>query len=229
MTAVEGLKPGLFGKHPARGDFVESGLSPAVVSGLERWLDAAFGDCRARLGPHWEATWDGAGQALCFWIGEGLAGGDVLAGVLRPSRDKVGRRYPLLMLVATGPGLAPLPPLLADPAPWANPLREGLEAALARDSFDAVADLLGGVTVPIDPQAAVLAGAAELVAVRPDGDTTRLFADSRAADTRRAVATRSYWWQTGGDETRLYTAPTLPSGQALAWFLSPPAAQQVAP
>jgi type VI secretion system protein ImpM len=99
------LKPGLFGKHPARGDFLDSGLSPAVIAGLERWLDGALAECRSLLNPQWETLWDAAqadtaARGLCFWIGEGLAGGEVLAGVLRPSRDKVGRRYPLLLLLA---------------------------------------------------------------------------------------------------------------------------------
>lgn len=227
MTAPGLLKPGLFGKHPARGDFLDSGLSPAVISGLERWLDGALAECRTLLQPQWEALWDAAqadtaAQGLCFWVGEGLAGGEVLAGVLRPSRDKVGRRYPLLLLLAAPPAVAPLPPLLADPAAWIDPLTARAQDIARRDAFDTVPDLLAGLDLPETPQAAALAGAAELVAMRPDGDVTRLFADSRDADYRRAAAQRSYWWQTKPQETRLYTATTLPGGQALAWFLTAP-------
>lgn len=228
MTVPGPLKPGLFGKHPARGDFLDSGLSPAVIAGLERWLDGALAECRSLLNPQWETLWDAAqadtaARGLCFWIGEGLAGGEVLAGVLRPSRDKVGRRYPLLLLLAAPPHAAPLPPLLADPSAWIDPLVTRGQEIARRDAFDSVPDLLSGLDVPAVPQAAALAGASDLVAMRPDGDTARLFADSMEADYRRAAAQRGYWWQTSPSETRLYTAAALPGGQALAWFLSAPA------
>jgi type VI secretion system protein ImpM len=220
-------KPGLFGKHPARGDFLDSGLSPAVIAGLERWLDGALADCRTLLSPQWEGLWDAAQddsatRGLCFWVGEGLTGGEVLAGVLRPSRDKVGRRYPLLLLIAAPPATAPLPPLLEDPSPWIDPLIAHSQDLARREAFDTVPDLLTGLDLPAVAQGSALAGASDLVALRPDGDTARLFADSMAADYRRAAAQRSYWWQSNAQETRLYTAATLPGGQALAWFLTAP-------
>ena len=212
------LRLGLFGKHPARGDFIEAGLGPVLLPGLEQWLDAALTTCRTTLGPAWEQVWDAAApRAICFWMGEGLAG-EVVAGVLRPSHDKVGRRYPLLVLAAGPAGLAPPPPVLGAPDAWMMPLTGLLEDILQRRDFETTAALLADATAPVLAQDG-LAGPSEVLALREDGDLARLFDDACAADHRRSAAGRSYWWQAGVHGARFFAGAGLPDGRILAWFL----------
>jgi type VI secretion system protein ImpM len=94
------MSPGLgfFGKLPARGDFVRSGLPRDFVSRWDAWLSSVL---PAAL----EATGDGWLRAPVwrFSLASGVCG-DAAAGMLFPSFDKVGRRFPLT-LARLGPGL----------------------------------------------------------------------------------------------------------------------------
>lgn len=212
------LRLGIFGKHPARGDFIETGLGPVLLAGLEQWLDATLTTCRAALGPVWEQAWDGAApRAVCFWMGEALAG-EVVVGAMRPSRDKVGRRYPLLVLTAGPAALAPPPPVLSAPDDWMSSLTGLLDDILLRTEFESAAGLLASHTVTAPSQDG-LTGPAELLALREDGDLSRLFGDICAADHRRGAAGRSYWWQAGTNGARFFSGTGLPDGRIFAWFL----------
>jgi type VI secretion system protein ImpM len=84
------LIPGFFGKLPATGDFVSRGLPSAFTAAWDRWLARHLA---TRLP-------DGA-PPLFFH----RAGPPQVSGVVLPSRDRAGRRFPLT-LAATG-ALAP--------------------------------------------------------------------------------------------------------------------------
>lgn len=96
---------GLFGKLPAHGDFVRRGLRGGFCEAWDAWLRAGILAARAALG---EAGWQAAWQATPPWrflLPAGTCGPDAVAGVMLPSRDAVGRAFPLT--VATlGPGAA---------------------------------------------------------------------------------------------------------------------------
>lgn len=81
---------GFFGKLPARGDFVLSGLPRGFVSSWDVWLRRVL---PAVLGSMSDG-WDGA-PAWWFRLPAGVCGADPVAGVVLPSRDSVGRRFPL--------------------------------------------------------------------------------------------------------------------------------------
>lgn len=85
----------LFGKLPSRGDFVRRNLTPDVAARLDAWLDAELGR-RAWDDPDaWEAAFE-ASPSWRFHLGEGLVGSTPVAGVMAPSRDRVGRAFPVL-------------------------------------------------------------------------------------------------------------------------------------
>src|SRR6056297_1529998 len=90
------MPPGLFGKCPARGDFVSAGLPPDILRPWEDWVAGLTADILAALGPEPGPAWDAA-PPIRFWIGGGPPRG-LAAGILLPSRDKVGRRFPLTLL-----------------------------------------------------------------------------------------------------------------------------------
>lgn len=76
---------GLFGKLPTAGDFVFRGLGESFRARWDRWLTRHLAG-RA----HWPAG------GLRFRL---RSGGRAASGLVLPSRDAVGRRFPLSVLV----------------------------------------------------------------------------------------------------------------------------------
>lgn len=179
----------IYGKHPAKGDFLEAGVPPALRAGLEGWLDASLAAAREALGPDWPQVWAQA-PTLCFWIGE-AAFGEVVAGVMVPTQDRVGRRFPLVAL-ATGAD-APPPPV-AGAGGWHASAAQHLAGCLSWPGFDQPSALLAGLT-PAEGAGSV--ASADFWAVRPGADVDALWADVTVTDHRHAAAARSFWWVAG--------------------------------
>ena len=204
----------VFGKHPAHGDFLSFGVDRLIEQGLTRWLDATLSTVRTRCGGDWAPFWDAA-IATRFWIGQAVIG-QTLAGVLFPSRDAVGRRYPLIVAVAG----SPVPPPVIEPdqtlwdtlqnLPDGGDVRgwmAGAHEALARCPWVA-----GDETMAL----------AELWARRGDGDAEALLRDAERMDHAHAALSRSYWWQRGGTPGAAASwlgCQGLPDAAALAWCL----------
>lgn len=210
---------GVMGKHPGFGDFVQSGLDKPVHEALEGWLNAALSQLKAQTEEegNWSHWWD-ATQSLRFWIGRDVLGVP-LAGVLRPSRDKVGRLYPLL-LVAQNVALPP--PGEGDETeqlPW-----EQLEAHLdAVAPGNGAASLLDGLTLDLPAEDAAARGLGHTIwAHHPEGDLQALLRAAARADVARAALRRSYWWA-AGTQTHLPVwlgCDGLPDAGALGWLLA---------
>ena len=92
---------GFYGKIPARGDFVRSGLPHAFVDPWDRWLQQGIATSRAELGDNWIAAWLEA-PIWSFAMAPGICGPDAVLGLWMPSVDRVGRHFPLT-LAATVP------------------------------------------------------------------------------------------------------------------------------
>jgi type VI secretion system protein ImpM len=90
---------GFFGKLPARGDFVRTGLPRDFVAHWDAWISGV-------LPAAVEATKDGWLQAPIwrFGLAPGVCGADPVFGLLLPSIDKVGRPFPLT-LACLGDGI----------------------------------------------------------------------------------------------------------------------------
>lgn len=85
---------GFWGKLPARGDFVQVGLSRGFVEAWDGFMSAALADARARLGDGWQEAWMVA-PLWRFALSAGLCGPSAVLGVWMPSVDKAGRHFPL--------------------------------------------------------------------------------------------------------------------------------------
>jgi type VI secretion system protein ImpM len=94
---------GLFGKLPARGDFVRLGLPGSFVAPWDSWLQLVLAGSRERLGAAWLPAWLEA-PVWRFALAPGLCGADGMLGLLLPSVDRVGRYFPLTIAVAPAPG-----------------------------------------------------------------------------------------------------------------------------
>ncbi|GAB1478664.1 hypothetical protein MASR2M74_12120 [Paracoccaceae bacterium] len=203
---------GVYGKHPAKGDFIDYGLPPAVLKRLEVWLDAVLAEARTALGPAWEAVWPAAPR-LHFWLGEGIWG-EPVAGVMAASRDRVGRRFPLVML-ATG-GDVPPPPVTAAAQSWHVALSAHLAACMGRSVLDQPAELITDAPWPEAAEGVVAAVPSEFWAVRPGASAAALWEDVALADHRSAAAGRSYWWVAGDDAVAAPEAAAEPEAASVA-------------
>lgn len=146
---------GLYGKVPAHGDFVRRGLPSSFVTPWDSWLAAGIAVARGQLGAQWEAAWDSA-PAWRFALPPGACGPDAVAGVMLPSQDQVGRRFPITLAALLPPGA---PPPDAD---WFDALEA---AALAGQAGRADADALSAA-LPV-PGAPILAQPFALPPIMP--------------------------------------------------------------
>ena len=214
---------GIHGKHPGFGDFIGVGLPATAAQGLLPWLDNVLANVKESLGDDWDAVWDAA-PALRFWIGGGLWGGPHLRGVMIPSRDRVGRRYPLMAVLETD-GAAPV----TDPA---QDFYDRIESVLRGpvDSAQALRDAVNAaIGDPADADAAP-AQPATFWAANPAAGAETLLGGLAATDALRAQGLRSYWW-VSGDGARASAAIAcggLPDPGGILWLLQGVAAQALA-
>lgn len=209
---------GILGKHPGFGDFLRHGLSEDVAGRVAGWIDPTLHALRDQQGDRWDGFWDAA-RSLRFWIGRAVAG-RTLAGVMRPSRDRVGRRYPLV-LMAEG---ADLPaPVEAPGQAFYEALETHLDSALPGEGAKSLLSGLDPAALPVAAETPeMLALGPILWAHHPEGDLSALLEAAGPVDRARATTTRSYWWAPGapGRAAIWLGQPGLPAPAALGWLLA---------
>lgn len=106
MSGAAGF--GAFGKMPAVGDFFRLNVPAPFVSAWDAWIQTTMLAAQARLGGDWDTHYMSA-PIWRFSLAAGLAGPQKMLGVLMPSVDRVGRRFPLTLAAPMEtPGPAPL-------------------------------------------------------------------------------------------------------------------------
>jgi type VI secretion system ImpM family protein len=96
MNAMTATRLGFFGKLPALGDFARRGLPPAFVQPWDDGMQQAMAVARQRLGARWQDAWRGA-PTWRFLLAPRVCGEYAWTGIVGPSRDRVGRGFPLVM------------------------------------------------------------------------------------------------------------------------------------
>ncbi|MGE0434944.1 MAG: type VI secretion system-associated protein TagF [Planctomycetota bacterium] len=81
-----------FGKLPVYREFIQQDARYEAVDLLEGWFNDGITDAARELGDRWALSFDERPPVRFFYIPPG--GARLLAGVIRPSFDAVGRRYP---------------------------------------------------------------------------------------------------------------------------------------
>jgi type VI secretion system protein ImpM len=199
-SAQAAALPGWYGKIPALGDFASRRLAPAFIGFWDAWLQRQI----LAGGAH--------GLPWRFLLLPGVCGAGCWAGLLAPSRDKVGRRFPLTLAL----GLAPQPDTVAAllaAEDWFAALDAialaVYEAGTGPDQLDAA--LLATPAPGAPPAAADEAARAlgqwwrqpsssctALALGPPDGDRIGLLLARAAAHALAPEAAgRSLWWRTG--------------------------------
>lgn len=91
---------GAFGKMPSVGDFFRFATPANFVTPWDNWLQRGILGAQEEMGDTWDAHYMSA-PIWRFCLSPGLAGPQKVMGVLMPSVDRVGRRFPLTLMAAT--------------------------------------------------------------------------------------------------------------------------------
>lgn len=142
---------GAFGKTPSLGDFFHINAPQGFVRVWDDWVQGAMMAAAQAGGDAWDDLYMSS-PIWRFTLAPGLAGPAKIQGVLMPSVDRVGRRFPLsLMAAINGDGPASLDHLTHDET---FELLEDLALSTLEDGMDRdrLAALLAEITPPAAPQ-----------------------------------------------------------------------------
>ncbi len=197
------MSAGLFGKLPAKRDFVAANAARRFLEVWENWLQAGVATSRQVMGTSWIEAYNRA-PIWRFWLGADI-GGEATIGVFMPSIDGVGRSFPLSVFVGEGEASLPPPELEPNDA-WCEAAEAALLGALDPSAtLEAFADKFALLPAPaLLPRSAVVAGFRELpeggVVIRNvDRQISLAFLAARRFGQRRAFASQSFWWTIGGE------------------------------
>jgi type VI secretion system protein ImpM len=116
-AATAAITAGWFGKIPATGDFITRRLPEPFREAWDRWLQQVLAGSRERLGAGWDECYLSM-PAWRFLLSPGMVGAGGWAGVLVPSVDAVGRRFPLTVACALPGENVDLPGTALAAAAW---------------------------------------------------------------------------------------------------------------
>ncbi|HXT81674.1 MAG TPA: type VI secretion system-associated protein TagF [Acetobacteraceae bacterium] len=102
-AVASAVSVGFYGKLPARGDFVQAGLSRDFTDPWHAWLQTVIAGSRTIMGESWLPAFLEA-PVWRFALTDGLCGKSCVLGLMLPSVDRVGRYFPLtIAALATHP------------------------------------------------------------------------------------------------------------------------------
>lgn len=233
-AATAGLPPGWHGKLPSLGDFASRRLGSEFIEPWDGWLASGLLALREQRPEGWLQDYLGSPSwrfLLMPGVLPGEAGRQGWAGVLMPSVDRVGRYFPLTLVLPLGAGPAHTQEMNGLWA-WLSRLDELARDALFEDwTADRLEDELARMALPaLSPPlaegAAMPAMAGALVApigAGPADAALHIGAQAQAAwaEGARGLA----WWHARPDEQapRLWVSRGLPGAAAMTQLFGPAA------
>src|SRR5271156_5322194 len=94
------MSAGLFGKLPAKRDFIGANASRRFLDVWEPGLQAGVATSKQMLGPQWTEAYNRA-PIWRFWLGVDFCG-EATIGAFMPSVDGIGRSFPLAIFAGEG-------------------------------------------------------------------------------------------------------------------------------
>jgi type VI secretion system protein ImpM len=199
------MRCSLFGKLPAKRDFIAL-FSPRVFLDVwEPWLQASISASRQNLGEDWQEAFLTA-PIWRFWLGADICR-TPLAGALMSSMDGVGRYHPLTIFAVADPG-APIPPPDIDAQDaWFAKAEDFLLSTLDKDTaYDTITAALDQLPPPASQAGEALADG--LLALREGTvaspavgrEFVDVLAELRRANHVNIYAAASFWWTLGGGD-----------------------------
>jgi type VI secretion system protein ImpM len=194
------MQAGIFGKLPAKRDFVSYGLTRPFLDGWEQWLQSGVAESRHALGEGWKDIFLTL-PIWRFWLGPGLFG-QAATGVIMASVDGVGRYFPLTICACAEPDECL--PSATDPGleAWLSTCEQTVLGLLDdRVAFEppAILEALGtppGLLVP-----ATAPHAAQPMTFWTDGERSLedAFAELERTDCSSLEQLRGLWWTLAGE------------------------------
>jgi len=97
ISGAGGVGVGLYGKHPCTGDFLRLNASGQEVQQLDEWIAAGM-EAGSRLMPNWDPSFHQVSHlSFMFHNPDDRGSGYSLLGVMTGSRDRAGRKFPLVL------------------------------------------------------------------------------------------------------------------------------------
>jgi type VI secretion system protein ImpM len=219
----------LFGKLPAKRDFVAVGMPRELMRFWEVWLQGGLSASQQALGTDWRDIYLHA-PIWRFWLGREHLGQEVM-GAFMPSLDGVGRFFPLAVMVQAPAGQAFPAPGENDQQAWFDAVETFLLDTLEPGaSYDATLAALAGLGLP------ETVARDDIGTTRPRGlvgvtgrdgepDMPALIARLEAADQVARRHAGSYWWSIGGESfpAMALHSPGVPQAHDFAVLLTGPA------
>jgi len=199
------ITPGLYGKLPARGDFLSRRLDAEFIAGWDAWLQRAIRESREALGERWLECFLSA-PVWRFALPAGMYSKPGWVGLMVPSVDRVGRYFPLTLAAPLHHETIDLAATLAAALGWLDSVEAlALEALRPELDFDAFDQRLVAAALP----------AGVPVAAAPSDDTVPIGA------TQPTFQSWAFAPDAGDDSlTRLLSAPPHELRAASAIWLS---------
>jgi type VI secretion system protein ImpM len=215
------MRCGLYGKLPAKRDFVSLGVPRNFLRIWEPWLDQGLRESRADMGlAEWTEAFASA-PIWRFWLGRDLCGKPIV-GAIMPSMDACGRFYPLTLVGAAESGEVLAPPTVDPHFAWYDEAETFLLATLdGNTSFDATREALARLSRRTDP-----AGAdgedAGVPLPAPEAALQKLLAALALAPREIPVEQVAFFWTLGGEDypPAALMHRSMPAPRAFARLLS---------
>lgn len=204
---------GAFGKMPSAGDFFRLNTPGGFVRVWDNWLQQVMLAGQGAYGPGFDAHYMSA-PIWRFTLSAGQAGAGKVMGVMMPSVDRVGRRFPLTLMAALPtPGPAALDHL-SEPTLFARLEDVALDALEDTMSRDKLSEVLAQMPVPDMRKVAPLP-ALDSALVISGAQGPEVLPPSLSGDALEARLTGcSLWTAVLDGEPRMMACPGLPQGQA---------------
>lgn len=221
------MRCGLYGKLPAKRDFIAVSTPREFLAAWEPWLQGGISASRVKLGPAWQEAYLRA-PIWRFWLGAEICGAPVL-GAIMPSVDGVGRYFPLTIFVRCEPGEELAPPEIDSNDEWLSKAEELLLSALSEGTdFEALTGALESF-----PSARASSPSAQEGTFRrlPDGSVTaplqgraleETLSGIRRLDHVRLYGSATFWWTLGGEgfASQVLAARRMPDPYVFAGMLT---------
>jgi type VI secretion system protein ImpM len=191
------MRCGLFGKLPAKRDFVTLSVPRGFLRVWEPWLEQGLIESRRQIGlDGWLHVFTAA-PIWRFWLGEDVCGKTVI-GAMMPSVDACGRMFPLTLIGVAEAGDKIAAPVI-DPL-WAWFARA--EAVLTRtldqaECFEATREALLGLACLSHGKDLPERGSEDSLAAALE-KLEKIFARLKEEPWSSPCASTSYFWTAGG-------------------------------
>jgi type VI secretion system protein ImpM len=185
----------LFGKLPAKRDFIAVGAPREFLNAWEPWLQSAISSSRDELGKNWQTAFLAA-PIWRFWLGADICGRNVI-GAFMSSLDGIGRYFPLTLFACADDNATIPPPELNSQDDWFDAAEEFLLSTL--DQGASFEEITARLDKSLTPHQEFIEANQTLGFFPEDHDFGDVFRSMRTQAHHKIFSGSTFWWTIGGD------------------------------